>query len=96
MNRSEYGVFRMPANGSAFSNIEEKWPNFKTKHRNLMISLVADGVNQFGELITTYLVWLVFVIKNIIPLWKSIKGEHIVLTMIVPGINLFRIFFFST
>jgi hypothetical protein len=78
----------MPVDGSAFKKIEEIWPNFKDEPRNLRLSLAADGVNPFGELISTYSVWPVFVINNNIPPWMSIKREHIMLAMIVPGICL--------
>ena len=53
-NRSEYGVLRIPTDGFIFAKIEERWPKFKEKPRNLRLSLVAEGVNQFGELRSTY------------------------------------------
>jgi hypothetical protein len=87
-NRSEYGVLRMPADGSEFREIEEKWANFKDEPRNVRISLEVDGVNPFRELRSIYSVWPIFVINNNIPPWMSIKREHIMLTMIVPGICL--------
>jgi hypothetical protein len=75
----------MTADGYAFKEIEEKWPVFKDEPRNVKLSLAADGVNPFGELISIYSVWEIFVINNNIPPWMSIKREHIMLTMIVPG-----------
>ena len=36
-NRSEDGVLRMPADGSALKNNEEKWPIFKEDPRNVRI-----------------------------------------------------------
>jgi hypothetical protein len=87
-NRSEDGVLRMPADGSAFREIEEKWTDFKDEPRNVRLSLAADGVNPFGELRFIYSVWPIFVINNNIPPWMSIKREHIMLTMIVPSICL--------
>ena len=57
----------MHADGSAFRCIEEKWPLFKEEPRNVKISLVADGVNPFGDLRSTYSVWLVFVININLP-----------------------------
>jgi len=90
-NRSEDGVIRMPVDGFAFRNIEERWPKFKEEPHNIMLSLAADGVNPFGELRYTYSVWLIFTINyNILP-WISIKRKHIILTMIVPSVNLFKI-----
>ena len=87
-NRSEDGVLRMPADGSAFREIEEKWAYFKDEPHNVRLSLKADGVNPFRELRSIYSVWPIFVINNKIPPWMSIKREHIMLTMIVPGICL--------
>jgi hypothetical protein len=78
-------VLRMSADGSALNYIEEKWPIFKEEPRNVRLSLAADGVNPFGELCSTYSVWLVFVINNNLPPWMSIKREHTMLAMIVPG-----------
>jgi Transposase family tnp2 len=85
-NRSGDGVLRIPTDGSAFREIEEKYVDFKNEPRNVRLSLAADGVNPFGELRSTYSVWPIFVINNNIPPWMSIKREHIMLTMIIPGI----------
>jgi hypothetical protein len=84
-NRSGDGVLRMPVDGYAFKEIEEKWSIFKDEPRNVRLSLAADGVNPFGELRSIYSMWPIFVINNNIPPWMSIKREHIMLTMIVPG-----------
>ena len=84
-NRSGYGVLRIPINGYAFREIEEKWEDFKDEPHNVRLSLAADGVNPFRELRSIYLVWPIFVINNNIPPRMSIKREHIMLTMIVPG-----------
>ena len=77
---------RMPADGSAFKEIEETWSHFKEEPRNLKLSLAVDGVNPYGDMRSVYLVWPIFVINNNIPPWMSIKREHIMLSMIVPGI----------
>jgi hypothetical protein len=87
-NISEDGVLQMPADGSTFREIEEKWADFKDEPRNVRLSLSTNGVNPFGELRSIYSVWPIFVINNNIPPWMSIKREHIMLTMIVLGICL--------
>ena len=46
-NRSQDEVIRMTADGSAFRDMEEKWPHFKEELHNLRISLAADDVNPF-------------------------------------------------
>jgi hypothetical protein len=40
----------------AFRNIEERWPIFKEEPCNARLSLVADGVNPFGEVKSIYIV----------------------------------------
>jgi hypothetical protein len=94
-NISKYGVLRMSANGSSFKKIEEIWPHFKVKPRNLRLSLATNDVNPFGELKSTYSLWLVFVMRNKIPPWMSIKRELIMFTMIILGICL-EYFSFNT
>ena len=46
-NRSQDDVIRIPADGTTFRDIEEKWPHFKEEPRNLRISLEEYGVNPF-------------------------------------------------
>ena len=87
-NRSEDGVLRMPTDGYAFRETKEKWPYFKDEHHHIRLSLVANDVNPFREIRFIYSVWPIFVINNNLPPWISIKSEHIMLTIIVPGICL--------
>ena len=49
-NRSQDDITRIPVDGSAFKDIEEKWQHFKEEPRNLRISLATDSVNPFGEM----------------------------------------------
>ena len=63
-HRSGYGVLRMPTNGYAFREIEEKWSVFKDEPRNVRLSLETGGVNPFGKIRSIYLVWPIFVINN--------------------------------
>ena len=79
-------VLRIPADGSTFRCIEEKWPIFKEEPCNVKLLLEVDGVNPFGEIRSTYLVWPIFVINNNLPHWMLVKRKHTMLAMIVRGI----------
>ena len=46
-NISQDDIIRMPTYGSAFRDMEEKWPHFKEEPRNLRISLATYGFNPF-------------------------------------------------
>jgi hypothetical protein len=78
----------MPADGYLYKNIEETWPIFKEEPHNVRISLVAYGVNPFGELRSIYSVCPIFFINNKLPPWMAIKREYTMLAMIVPGVFL--------
>ena len=94
-NRSQDDVIRMPVDGTAFiRHIEEKWPHFNEEPHNLRISLATDGVNPFAHMKSIYTVWPLFVININIPPWLSIKREHIMLSMIIPGIFCLQLFYF--
>ena len=80
----------MPTNGLEFKEIEGKWPHFKEEPRNPKISLVADSVNIFGEMRSTYSMWPIFVINNKIPPWMTIKRDHLMLVLIILGILSFN------
>ena len=85
-NRIRDDIIQIPTDGLEFIHIEEKWQHFKEEPHNLRLSLAADSVNPFGEMRSIYSEWPFFVINNNITLWMSIKREHIMLAMIVPGI----------
>ena len=51
-NRSQDDVIRMPADGTSFRDIEEKWPHFKEEPR----------VNPFAQMKSIYTVWPIFII----------------------------------
>lgn len=44
-----------------------------------------DGVNPFADLRTTYYVWPVLITNNNIPPLLTMKKEHAMLTLIIPG-----------
>ena len=75
----------MPADGYALNHIKEKWSIFKDEPHNVRLSLANDCFNPFRELRSTYSVRPVFVINNNLPPWMSIKGDHTMLAMIIPG-----------
>ena len=93
-NRSQDDVIRLPADGTDFRDMEEKLPHFKEEPRNLRIYLAADDVNPFAQIRSIYTVWPIFVINNNIPPWLSINREHIILSMIIPGILCLQLFYF--
>jgi hypothetical protein len=58
---------------------------FKDEVRSLRLSIAMDGINPYSLQNTNYYVWPVVVINNNIPPWLSMKNEHLMLALIVPG-----------
>ena len=46
-NRSQDNDIQIPIDGSAFRDMEEKWPHFKEEPCNVRIYLAVAGVNPF-------------------------------------------------
>ena len=91
-NRSQDDVIQIPADGTTFRDMEEKWSHFKEEQHNIRISLAVDGVNPFAQMKSIYMVWPIFVINNKIHPWLSIKREHIMLLIIITAILCLRLF----
>jgi hypothetical protein len=67
-------------------HIEEKWPSkFKDEPCSITFGLAIDGVCSFSFLNSNYSVWPVGLIVYNIPPWMSVRKEHLMLTLIVPG-----------
>ena len=67
-------------------HIEEKCPSkFKDEPRSIRFGLAIDGVCSFSFLNSNYSVWPVILIVYSIPPWMSVRKEHLMLTLIVPG-----------
>ena len=67
-------------------HIKDTWlEKFKDEVRSLRLSISMDGVNPYCLQNTKYYVWPVVVINNNIPPWFSVKNEHLMLALIVPG-----------
>ena len=85
-HRSELGVMRILTNSIAMKHIEDTWPEkFKDEVRILQLSIAMDGVNPYSLQNTNYSVWPVVVVNKNIPPWLSMKNEHLMLALIVPG-----------
>jgi len=67
-------------------HIEEKWPSkFKDEPRSIRFGLAIDGVCPFSFLVSNYSAWPVGLIVYNIPPWMSVRKEHLILNLIVPG-----------
>jgi hypothetical protein len=77
------------AKSKAMKHIEEKWTSkFKDEPRSIrfgLASLAIDLVCPFSFLSSNYSVWPIRLIVYNIPPWMSVRKDHFMLTLIVPG-----------
>ena len=67
-------------------HIEEKWPGkFNDEPHSIRFGFAIDGVFPFSSKSTTHTICLAGLIVYNIPPWMSVKKEHLMLTLIVPG-----------
>jgi hypothetical protein len=72
-NRSIDGKVCHVSNSKTWQHIDNTWPDFATKPRNVTLGLAIDGVNPFGEKNNAWSTWLVLLlIYNLSP-WLVTK-----------------------
>ncbi|KAH9302853.1 hypothetical protein KI387_014436, partial [Taxus chinensis] len=84
-NKSIDGTMRIVADGKAWKEIDEQWPDFASEPRNARISIAMDGFNPYSIQSSMYSIWPIVAVVNNLPPWMAIKKEQIMLTLIVPG-----------
>ena len=84
-HKSKDGVMRLPQDSPAFEHIDSLWPDFAKESRNLKMGVALDGVNPFSMKSSKWSTWTVIVINYNLPPYLSIKKEHLMLSLLIPG-----------
>ena len=50
-------MLRHPADGKAWKDFDYNFPAFVNEPRNVILGLVADGFNPFGNMSLSYSMW---------------------------------------
>ncbi|KAL5538432.1 hypothetical protein UlMin_042939 [Ulmus minor] len=64
---ADEGVLRHPADGFAWKDFDEQYPEFASDSRNVRLGLASDGFNPFGNMSTQYSIWHVIVMPYNLP-----------------------------
>ena len=76
----------IPIDSIAMKHIEDTTlEKFKDGVRNIRLSIAMDGIDPYSIQNTNYYVFPIVVNNNNIPPWLSMKNEHLMLPLIVPG-----------
>lgn len=81
----EPGVLRHHADGLAWKDFDNKYPDFEAEPRNVRLGLAAEGFNPMEKKSLLYSMWpVVLTTYNLCP-WLCMKSEYMVLTMFILG-----------
>ena len=88
-HRFEDGMVRSVLDSDAMHHIERKWPEFNADPRNVRLAASSDGFSPHGHFgLSTYTMWPVMLVNYNLPPSLAIKREHIILSVLIPGIQL--------
>jgi hypothetical protein len=63
----------------------EEHEGFARDSRNVKLGLTSDGFSPFGNMSTTYSIWLVVLMPYNLPLWRCMKARNMILSLLIPG-----------
>ncbi|GKA99060.1 putative transposase-associated domain-containing protein [Tanacetum coccineum] len=83
--RKKDGKLRHPADGLAWKDFDERYPEFSSDPRNVRLGIASDGFNPFRTMNVSYSIWPVFVIPYNLPPWYVMKQSNFILSLLIPG-----------
>ncbi|KAM6569640.1 hypothetical protein CsatB_017625 [Cannabis sativa] len=81
----EDDVIRHPADAEEWKHFDRRHPSFALEPRNVRLGLATDWFNPFGNMSNAYSVWPVILVPYNLPLWKCMKLESLMLSLLVLG-----------
>ncbi|XP_021724321.1 uncharacterized protein LOC110691691 [Chenopodium quinoa] len=83
--RKKDELLRHPADGEAWKEFDQKYPEFANETRNVHLGLASDGFNPFRTMSTQHSTWPVVLINYNLPPWLCMKPEFLMLSLLIPG-----------
>jgi hypothetical protein len=74
-----------PADGEAWQDFDNEYPDFAEEARNIRLGLATDGFNPFGNFNTKYNMWPVFAVPYNLPPWACMDQSNLMMTLLIPG-----------
>jgi len=85
VGRINDGLLRHPTDSPQWKTIDNLFPEFGAKPRNLRLGLASDDMNPFGNLTTTHSSWPVLLMIYNLPPYLCMKHKYIMLAMMIAG-----------
>ena len=74
-----------PVDGEAWKEFDNKHGDFVADPRNIKLGIATDGFNPFGNMSTSYSMWLVFVVPYNLPPWACMDQSNFMMSLLIPG-----------
>ncbi|GJV67162.1 hypothetical protein Tco_1482671 [Tanacetum coccineum] len=78
-------IARHPADTEAWKHLDKIDPPFASDPHNICLGLETNGFNPFGNLSSSYSIWLVFIVPYNLPSCKCMKDPYMFMSMLIPG-----------
>jgi hypothetical protein len=72
-----------PADGKAWQDFDEEYPEFAKEARKIRLGLATDGFNSFSEKNTKYSMCPVFVVPYNLPPWACIQESNFMMDLLI-------------
>lgn len=67
--------------------MDRDFPWFTQESRNIRLGLATDGFNPFGNMSNFYSIWLVILMPFNLPLWRYMKENFHMMSLLIPRPN---------
>ena len=83
--KPDANLLRHLADGDAWKDFDDKYPDFALDPRNLRLGLATDGFNPFGNMSNSYSMWPVLIIPYNLPPMQCTDQSNCLLALLIPG-----------
>ncbi|CAL2275991.1 unnamed protein product [Prunus armeniaca] len=74
-----------PPDSPSWKLVDDKWPEFGKKPRNLRLALSSNGFNPHSSLSSRYSCWPFILVTYNLPSWLYKKRKFMILTLLISG-----------
>jgi hypothetical protein len=77
-------IMRHPADGEAWKHFDKEFYWFPKDQQNIKLGIVTDGFSPYGNMSSSYSMWLVFVIPYNFPVWMCMDQSNFMFSLLIP------------
>ena len=85
VKRTKDGKLRHPADAEGWQSMDDRFPNFAVKPRNVRLGLASDGFNPYRTMGLSHNTWPIVLVNYNLPPWLIMKPENLILSTIIRG-----------